>query len=112
MKSKRLIGVIRPGAVLVVAGGYLLVRSWSVTPYGRLDPRVAVYLKLTGAAESGERDLNIPIHESRARLAKTAASVSGAPVEMASVEDMTAKARGSRCRCAYTPRRRAAPSRR
>jgi len=76
--------------ILLGAAGFLVVRSWTATPHGRLDPRVAVYLKPTGAAEKSERDLTLPVEESRKRLAEKAAQVSGTPVKMASVKDMKA----------------------
>lgn len=94
MKSKRILLFVILVLALVVVFGYLLVRSWSTTPYGELDPRVAVYLKLTDAAKKGETDRTIPIPESRRNLEERAASVSGAPVEMASVKDMKATAGG------------------
>jgi len=94
MNWKKITGIII-GIILVLAvGGVLLVRSWMQTPHGTLDPRVAVYLKLTGAAEKGREQLEIPVEESRKRLAEKAASVSGTPVEMASVQDMKARAGG------------------
>ncbi len=94
MKLKRVLAYCVLAIVLVAAGGYLLVWSWSSTPYGRLDPRVAVYLKLTGSDKRGETERNMSIRESRRRLAGKAASVSGTPVPMASVKDMKAVAGG------------------
>ncbi len=76
--------------------------SWTITPHGRLDFRVAAYLKLTGAAEKSVRELDMPFEESRRRLAEKAASVSGPPIEMASVKDTKATARGLSVPCGYT----------
>ncbi len=69
---------------------YFLIDRWCETPYGRLDPRVAVYLKLTGAGSEIQNGKAFSIQESRKRLEKSAASVSGSPVEMSSVNDMIA----------------------
>ena len=94
MNWKKITGVIIGIILVLVVGGVLLVQSWMQTPHGTLDPRVAVYLKLTGAAEKSREQLEIPVEESRKRLARKAASVSGTPVEMASVKDMKARAGG------------------
>lgn len=94
MNWKKITGIIVGIILVLVTGVILLVRSWTQTPHGTLDPRVAVYLKLTGAAEKGREQLEIPVDESRKRLAEKSASVSGTPVEMASVKDMKAEAGG------------------
>ncbi|MBN1532702.1 MAG: alpha/beta hydrolase [Spirochaetes bacterium] len=89
MKLKRVLAGIVIVIALLGVGGYLLVRSWSETPYGRLDSRVAVYLKLTGADRRPTREIPIPV--SRKRLEERASFASGTPVAMASVKDMTAQ---------------------
>ncbi len=94
MKIKRISLAIAIASALAAVTGFLVVRSWTITPHGRLDFRVAAYLKLTGAAEKSVRELDMPIEESRRRLAEKAASVSGPPIEMASVKDTKATARG------------------
>ncbi len=94
MKLKKVVLIVAAAVALAAAAGFLIVRSWTITPHGRLDFRVAAYLKLTGAAGKGERELTIPVEESRKRLAERAASVSGPPIEMASVKDMKAAAGG------------------
>jgi acetyl esterase len=90
MKLKKIL--VATAVVIVLAGiaGFFTVKSWMATPHGELDYRVAIYLKLTGAAEPRE----IPIADSRRLLAEEAASVSGAPVPMAEVKDMKAVAGG------------------
>ena len=94
MNWKKITGIIIGVILVLVVGGVLLVHSWMKTPHGTLDPRVAVYLKLTGAAEKGSEQLELTVEESRKQLAEKAASVSGTPVEMASVKDMKAQAGG------------------
>ncbi|HSV98120.1 MAG TPA: alpha/beta hydrolase [Spirochaetota bacterium] len=94
MKFKKVLLGLLVGLALIAITGFLVVRSWTITPHGRLDPRVAAYLKLTGAAEKSALELNVPVEESRRRLAEKAASVSGPPITMASVKDMKATANG------------------
>lgn len=78
------------------AGGFWLVISWSATPYGRLDPRVAVFLKITELRGGRAAETDLPIAESRLRLAKKAAAVAGKPAAMAEVRDLVAEANGLR----------------
>ncbi len=94
MMLRKLLLAVLAVLVLLSAAGYLLVQRWCATPYGRLDPRVAVYLKLTGAAAERAAEANLPVAESRRRLAEKAASVGGKPLPMASVNDMQAEAEG------------------
>ncbi len=94
MKLKKALVGLCVLLVLVAVTGVLVVRSWTVTPHGRLDYRVAAYLKLTGAPEKSLREVDMPVAESRKRLIERAASVCGAPIEMASVKDMNAEAMG------------------
>ena len=37
--------------LLIVLGGWLMVRSWAVTPYGQVDTRIAIVLKLASLTE-------------------------------------------------------------
>lgn len=90
MSAKRIFAGVAVAGVLSVAIVYFLIDRWCETPYGRLDPRVAVYLKLTGAGSEIPNGKAFSIQESRKRLEKSAASVSGSPVEMASVSNMQA----------------------
>ena len=94
MTKKRILIAAIALPCLLAVGAALLVRSWTITPHGRLDPRVAIFLKLTGADEKNAGELRLTVAESRKRLAEKAASVSGTPVEMSSVKDMTAEAGG------------------
>jgi acetyl esterase len=94
MNGKRISGIIIGVIGILAIGGVVLVRSWMTTPHGKLDPRVAVYLKLTNAAEKNRQQLAAPVEESRRMLAEKAASVAGDPVPMASVRDMKASAGG------------------
>jgi len=94
MNAKRIFAGVAVVIILSVAIVYLLIDRWCQTPYGRLDPRVAVYLKLTGAGNESPNGKAFSIQESRKRLEKSAASVSGSPVEMASVSDMKATHEG------------------
>ncbi len=92
MRRKKILIVTAIAIAVTLLAGFLIVRSWTITPYGKLDPRVAVYLKLTGAAEKSVRELDLPVEETRRRLAEKAASVSGAPIPLADVKDMKAVA--------------------
>lgn len=94
MNWKTVTGIIIGVFAVLAIGGLLLVRSWMRTPHGSLDPRIAVYLKLTDAAGKNRRQLAAPVEESRRMLAEKAASVAGDPVPLASVRDIKAKAQG------------------
>lgn len=92
--------------VLLALGlaGFWLVQRWSATPYGRLDPRVAVFLKLTEMRGGRAAEADLSIAESRLRLAKKAAAVAGRPAAMAEVRDLVAEANGLRVPVrVYTP---------
>ncbi len=91
MRKKRILAGVLAAIALVGLGGYFLVQHWRKTPHGLLDPRVAIYLKLTGA---DKKKAAISIRESRKLLEEEAAFAGGTPVPMASVRDMTATAGG------------------
>ncbi len=95
MKLKRLSVILCAALLAAAASMYLLVQSWSSTPHGKLNYRVAIYLKLTNAAENSVRTLNLPVEESRRNLAERSASVSSTPPKLASVKNLKAR-HGSR----------------
>ncbi|TAL39872.1 MAG: alpha/beta hydrolase [Spirochaetes bacterium] len=94
MKLRKIFIVAAVAILFIGIAGYFTIRSWMSTPHGELDFRVAIFLKLTGAADNEARELDVPVAESRRHLAEMAASVSGSPLPMASVSDMKAVAGG------------------
>jgi acetyl esterase len=79
-------------SVLLIASllgtGIILVNTWSQTPYGKLDPKVAIFLKLLSGPGQNSFKTDRPIAENRAELEKIAALVSGSPVSLALVKDI------------------------
>lgn len=90
MRAKRLLAGVAVAVAIFAAGAYFLIDRLCQTPYGRLDLRVALYLKLTGAGREIPDAKAFSILESRKRLEKSAASVSGSPPEVAFVNNMQA----------------------
>lgn len=80
--------------VIVTAGGSLVINSWRSTHHGKLDWRVAIYMKLASGAENSLGNANLSVSESRRILAARSASVAGSPVKLASVKDMKAAVDG------------------
>ncbi|MEE4608982.1 MAG: alpha/beta hydrolase [Desulfobacteraceae bacterium] len=90
-KAGRALKIVLLVLLALGVGGFWLVGSWSATPYGRLDPRVAVFLKLAEFRGGRASEADLPIAELRQRLAKKAAAVAGKPAAMAEVRDLVAQ---------------------
>ncbi len=94
MKTRKILGTVIAALILLGSAGFFLVRTWSNTPHGRLDWRVALYLHLTDANRSGVGNPTVTVAESRKTLDEKASAASGTPAKMESVRDMKASAGG------------------
>lgn len=82
---KRLLLFLALAVLLFVGIAALVVHRWTVTPYGRLDPEVAVMLHLMPPLATDE---TVPVEAYRQRMRDMYERDPTAPVELPSVKDL------------------------
>ncbi len=93
MKAKKKLLYVAGGLALPVIFCAVLIQVWRVTPYGKLHPVAAVFLKLTGDKDRSGDPLEVT-RRSRAELTSLAKLVSRSGIRPACITGLTIPGRG------------------
>ena len=68
---------------------FFQIRRWSRTPYGKLDPKVALFLKISSLQGGSSYHTELSVAENRKLLDRTISLVSASPAALPVVKDIT-----------------------